>query len=136
MRQMDELLPSVRDHDLEREFFEAADAGELLLQRCASCEAVQFYPRTLCSRCSSPGVEWVPSSRQGVVYSRTECFRPTAPGDDEHFILMLVELDESPRVLCRLAADEPMAAIGDRVSVAFQRYGPERDQIQLIGRHL
>ena len=32
-------------------FWEGCRRGQFLLQRCTSCAATQFYPRTVCSAC-------------------------------------------------------------------------------------
>src|SRR3546814_3316599 len=44
-------------------FWQGAAAGELRIQRCASCESFYFYPRPFCPKCNSDAVEWRPVSR-------------------------------------------------------------------------
>jgi uncharacterized OB-fold protein len=53
------VYPQPRQTPVNRPFLEAwRDEGALLVQRCADCRHVYFYPRPFCTRCfqtASPG---------------------------------------------------------------------------------
>lgn len=125
-------MPVLNDSVLEADFFDAARAGDLLVQRCSVCSRSQFYPRILCRHCGSEEVRWQKASKRGEIYSWSEVFRPTAPDDDARFTLLLVTLDEGPRLLCRMSHQQGgTASIGDRVRLTFETYGSEGG-LQLI----
>src|SRR5437763_1801725 len=48
------------------EFFDAAKDNRLLIQRCADCNAYQFYPRQVCVHCGSSNVSWAEASGRGT----------------------------------------------------------------------
>ena len=45
-------------------FWRAARERRLVVQRCASCGACQFYPRPFCLACSGLELEWVAGQRE------------------------------------------------------------------------
>ena len=55
-------------------FWDAANEGRLVLQRCTSCGAAQLYPRPHCVVCRGP-VEWEEASGRATVVNV-----PTIPG--------------------------------------------------------
>lgn len=108
--------------NLSRPFWEGANRGELLLQRCRDCGTYTFYPRYACNQCMSTSLEWTRASGRGALYSFTITrvappgFRPDAP-----YILGSVELEEGVRVLSRVVGADPGAVrIGQPVVVTFQ----------------
>jgi uncharacterized OB-fold protein len=48
-------------------FWESANAGQLVLQRCAACERFVWYPRALCPHCGSGELTWTPSAVEADV---------------------------------------------------------------------
>lgn len=95
----------------------AAGERRLLVQRCASCEAHQFYPRPFCLRCQSRDVTWVTARGTGRVYSLTTVHVPVVKWLVPPYVVALVELDEGPRVLTNLVG--PACRIGDQVEVCW-----------------
>jgi uncharacterized OB-fold protein len=98
-------------------FWEGTRRGELRLQRCRECGRYQFYPRPYCIRCSSE-IEWVPAAGTGTVYSLTTVRAELVPGFAPPYTVVLVELDEGPRMVGHV--EEGEARIGARVRVAWR----------------
>lgn len=92
----------------EATFRKALAAGEFNIQHCGSCGKHVFYPRALCNHCGSPNLTWKKASGRGTVYSTsTERYRPEQGGDKN---IVVVELDEGPRLLSRVT-DVPPASV-------------------------
>jgi uncharacterized OB-fold protein len=96
-------------------FWDAAREGRFLLRKCPACQKVHWYPRSVCPHCLSSNTDWVQGSGRGRIYSST-VFRQGA----EPYAIAYVELDEGPRVLTNILADDlDSIAIGQRVEVVF-----------------
>ena len=121
-----------------RPFWEGLRAREVRIQRCRACGKFVFYPRSNCSFCLSPDLEWQRVEGRGTVYTFTIARRPTAPQftDEVPQKIAVVELDEGPRLTTTLVNVEPEAIkIGMRVKPFFDdvpgtdvtllRYEPE-----------
>jgi hypothetical protein len=82
------------------EFWAAAAEGRLLIQRCPSCGARQFYPRALCTTCGD-NPEWEEASGRGTVHTFTVIRQQGArPFRDElPYVVAVIELDEGPRMM-------------------------------------
>jgi uncharacterized OB-fold protein len=104
-------------------FWERCRAGQLVLQRCAACGRVQFYPRALCVGCLSPRLEWVPSAGRGEVHSFTTVFRAPTPAfqADTPYVVAVIELQEGVRLISRVVGCAPeRVTIGMPVEVTFE----------------
>ena len=85
---------------IDREYFEAAAQGKLIIQKCPDCGHTQFPPKTLCTSCGqSP--EWTETSGKGQVYTFTivrrhgvEPFSGLTP-----FVLAMIDLPEGVRLM-------------------------------------
>lgn len=105
-------------------YFAAAEQGQLLFQRCATCSVVQFPPRHHCASCWSDALEWTRSDGLGQVESFTivrraplQQFRDRVP-----YVIAAIRLREGPRMITTLVGEDALAvAIGDPVSVEFQQ---------------
>jgi uncharacterized OB-fold protein len=105
-----------------RQFFEAARARRLVLQRCPR-DGFFFYPRSRCPRCLGTDWAWQEVSGNGRVHSFTvdrvghvPALRKLAP-----YAVAIVELDEGPRMTARLVECDPDAVkVGMRVTAAFE----------------
>ena len=91
----------------------------VVLQRCLACTQVWSFHRDFCPACGAREPESFASVGRGVVYASSvvhrapdDAFRAIAP-----YLLVLVELDEGPRVM---AHAEPGLDIGDRVTLGFR----------------
>ena len=117
-------LPAV-DAD-SQPFWDGARRGELVIQRCTSCEGWQFYPRPRCIRCGGEA-EWVIASGAGRVYSYTVVHRAAheAFASQVPYVVALIDLAEGPRMMSRLRVPLDQTRIGLDVRVAFERISDE-----------
>lgn len=90
-------------------FWAGLKDGKLLLQHCLDCGAVQYYQQGLCRRCTSGRLVHRPASGRGRVHSFSVVHRaPGAPFKDETpYAILLVELEEGPRMISRLTGADP-----------------------------
>ena len=108
-------------------FWDGAAQGKLLIQRCADCGHLQFYPHPACVACFSPDLGWQESAGAGEVYSYTAVRAPLDAVFKEEVPIYLVDviLAEGVRVLARLAdADQGALEIGDPVTVELTANEP------------
>ena len=109
-------------------YWEYCKKGELRIQRCDSCGAFVHYPRVLCPHDASPDLQWTRVSGRGSVFSFTISHRAFHPGfsDDVPYVIAIVELEEGPRLMCRIrdAAPEDVR-VGLPVEVFFEAVTPE-----------
>lgn len=107
-------------------YWAATRDHRLLLQRCEQCQAYQFYPRVVCTRCLSTDLEWQESSGRGEVYTFSVVYR--APSKefeaDVPYAVAIVELPEGVRLLSRIVGcPVDGVRIGMKVRVVFEDMG-------------
>ena len=98
--------------------------GELRLQRCRACSTWQHPPRYRCAACGSTDYEWDLSAGRGRIFSWTITHRPVDPSFELPYAVVVVELDEGPRLVGNLdgieigdlALDLPVVVALERVS--------------------
>jgi uncharacterized OB-fold protein len=106
-----------------RAYWEGCGRGELVLQRCRSCQTVQHRPRAVCASCLSGDLEHFVASGRGSVYTYTVTHQNGVPPfrDAVPYVLAYVDLEEGPRLMTNLVSCEPDAvSIGMEVVVDFQ----------------
>jgi hypothetical protein len=105
-------------------FWEGCNRGELLLQRCDKCHAIQWFPRAYCRECSNQTFHWSKASGRARVVSSSIVRKPINPSFAAMvpYVIAIVELDEGMRMMTNIvdAADRVIKA-GDRVEVEFER---------------
>jgi uncharacterized OB-fold protein len=108
---------------LDRVFFEAAHRGELLYQRCPSCDHRQFYPRLLCTKCGG-ATAWATASGRGVVHTFTVVRQNFAPPfkDELPYAVAMVELEEGVRMLGNVT-DLPVEQV--KIGLRVEAYAVE-----------
>lgn len=109
-------------------YWEYCKKGELRIQRCASCRAFVHYPRVLCPHDASPDLEWTQVSGRGSIFSYTISHRAFHPGfsGDVPYVIAIVELEEGPRLMCRVRDVAPEdVRVGLPVEVFFEAVTPE-----------
>lgn len=109
-------------------FWQACNEGRLLVQRCTSCGYHQFYPRLVCTHCSSEALEWVEASGRGTVETFTVIRRAVSAEfeGDVPYVVALIKLEEGVRLMSNLVNCEPDAArIGLTVMVTFEQRSTE-----------
>ena len=85
-------------------FWEAQNQHELRFQKCADCGAVRYPVGPLCPECHSFEFEWKASSGRGTIYSYTVVRHQTHPSFPVPYTVLLVEMDEGPRIIAQLRA--------------------------------
>ena len=93
-------------------FWAGLKDGKLLLQHCLDCGAVNYYQQGLCRTCGSGRLEHRPASGRGKVHSFSVVHRAPGPAfkDETPYAILLVELEEGPRMISRLTGADPSTA--------------------------
>lgn len=105
-----------------RAYWEGAGRGELVLQRCRACGAVQHRPRGLCVSCLSDQIEHFVAGGLGSVHTCSVVRQNQMPEFREAvpYVVAYVALDEGPQLLTNIVGCAPEAvSIGMRVRVEF-----------------
>lgn len=103
-------------------FWQAANRGVFLLQRCPDCGKTQYHYRALCVHCMSDRVEDMPSSGKGTVWTYSVVYRNNSPGYTEQvpYVVALVELEDGVKVISNVLSDDPeKVTFGTEVHVEF-----------------
>jgi uncharacterized protein len=100
-------------------FWEAAERGELRVQRCGRCGHHQFYPRPFCLQCDAEGLDWVTVAGRGRIYSKTVVRVPLVTGFEPPYVVAIVELNEGPYLMGNV--DSVDCKIGDEVVLRWQQ---------------
>ena len=102
------LLPAP-DED-SAPFWEGCAAGELRVQRCASCGRRRMPPRPMCPWCRSFEVAWDVTSGRGRIWSWVVAHPPllAAYAEQAPYNVVVVELEDDPSIrLCGNVVAEP-----------------------------
>ena len=105
------------------EYWAGARRRELMIQQCSACGRHQFYPRTLCTACSSRTLKWVRATGRGAIRSFTIVRRAVseAYAAEVPYVVALVALAEGPTLMSGIVGCDPGAVrIGMPVEVAFE----------------
>lgn len=110
-------------------YWEGANRGELLIQRCNGCGRSFFYPRAHCPLCSSPEVTWEAASGRATLHTYLITHRP-APGfeQDAPYAIAVVELEEGPRMMTNIVGipnTPENLEIGMALQVRFEARGEQ-----------
>lgn len=114
-------LPDVNEA-LLAPFWQGLRAGQLLVQRCASCAQLQWPPTTRCASCWSAELAWEPQAQAGTVWSFAVYHRAFHPGfaDRVPYAVALVDLDNGPQLPGLVVEPRSELCIGARVVAAFE----------------
>jgi uncharacterized OB-fold protein len=108
-------------------FWEAQAQHELKFQRCSQCQHVRFPVGPMCPECRSFDFEWVVSSGRGTVYSYTVVRHQTHPAFEVPYTIVLVALEEGPRLIAQLRAPaDTSIEIGASLRIEWESL-PEQD---------
>lgn len=111
----------IADADTQQ-YWDAVAERRFVIQQCKTCTRYQYYPRSVCTSCSSLDLEFVPASGRGTIYSYTVSRRPAHPdlADRVPYVVGLVDLAEGPRMLVNIVASGPEdVRIGAEATVTF-----------------
>jgi hypothetical protein len=77
-------------------YWEAANRGELRMQRCTDCNRLRWHPAPLCPACQSGAYEWARLSGRGRVHTWTEVTHPVHPAARSRvpYLVAEIELEE------------------------------------------
>jgi uncharacterized OB-fold protein len=104
-------------------FWAGTLAGELRIQRCASCGALRHPPGPMCPACGTPGDGgYVVAAGTGEVFSYVVHHHPPLPGKQLPLVVALVQLPEGVRMVGEMPGVAPdQVRIGLPVRSTFLR---------------
>jgi uncharacterized OB-fold protein len=106
-------------------YWERASKGELVLQKCRTCQQLTHPPLPMCPNDLSRDWEYITSSGRGYIFSYVRVYHPRLPEFDYPNLVGIVELDEGVRVVAGLVEfDEHQVEIGARVDAVFIEVEP------------
>ncbi|HVL33932.1 MAG TPA: OB-fold domain-containing protein [Actinomycetota bacterium] len=90
--------------DASAPFWQAAARHELVVQRCAACNAYRHPPRPACPSCASLEHRWVAASGRARIWSWIVAHPPVLPAFSQHapYNVVVVELEEGVRMIGNL----------------------------------
>lgn len=96
-------------------YWRGIQQGKLLLQHCLSCGHVQLYQQAICRECASERLEHRAASGRGKVHSFSVVHRAPGPAfrQDTPYAVLLVELEEGPRMISAFTGDNPASVTFD-----------------------
>ena len=108
--------PSLNPGD--KEYFDAAADGKLMIKKCGACGEHHYYPRSLCPFCFSDKVSWVQAKGTGTIYT----YSVTRRGTPVPYAIAYVTLDEGPKMITNIVdCDLDSVKIGQKVRVVFKK---------------
>ncbi|KSV71981.1 hypothetical protein N182_29930 [Sinorhizobium sp. GL2] len=92
-------------------FWQAAEKGHLLIQRCEACDHFVFYPRPICPRCWGDRLVWREASGSGTLQSWSTVHRSGHPAwqPATPYTVGVVKLSEGPTMLSLILGSSPDA---------------------------
>jgi uncharacterized protein len=113
--------PVPQPDELTEPFWTGGGAGELRLQCCDDCGHLRFPPSPTCPRCLSQFATWVATSGRGEVLTFVVFHRAYQPEwtDRVPYAVLLVQLDDGPRLFSDFGGDLGALGVGARVHVVF-----------------
>jgi uncharacterized OB-fold protein len=113
--------PVPEPSELTAGFWDAAQRGELVAQRCADCRTWRHYPQLLCPTCRSSAWAWEQLSGRGSVYSFSVAHQAFHPAwtDRVPYVVATIELIEGIRMVSDLDEPEDAVSIGHAVDVFY-----------------
>jgi uncharacterized OB-fold protein len=116
--------PVPRVTETTRPYWEGAQQGKLLLQRCRRCQSTIHYPRPWCPACWATELDWVEAAGRGRVLTFTVVHQAPfeAYAEDVPYVLAVVRLEEGPQMMANVLGVEPGAMRVDLpVRVVFEQ---------------
>jgi hypothetical protein len=108
------------------DFWAGMATGELRLQHCRACGALQHPPEPLCMTCGGSELDWSVAAGGGEIFSFVVYHEPRLPGFAYPYVVAVVTLDEGPRLIANIVDCDPgEPRIGDRVRATFRTVDTE-----------
>lgn len=110
---------------LTEPFWRGGTDGELRVQRCEGCGHLRFPPSPVCPRCLDERATWVPTTGRGTILSYVVFHRAyqAAWANRVPYAVLLVQLDDGPRLFSDYAGSPGDLAVGARVRAGFVPMG-------------
>lgn len=109
-------------------YWDACQQKKLSVQKCEACGHIQFYPRIMCTECSSRNVSWTEVSGEAKVITYTIVHRPIldAYKEEAPYILSILKLNEGPTMMTNII-NCPLNEVhcGMKVEVTFKNWGED-----------
>jgi uncharacterized protein len=109
-------------------YWEGCKNHELLIQQCSDCGQYQFYPRIMCTNCTSREVNWVKATGRGKIISFTIVYRAISKAylAETPYVVALIELEEGPTMMSNVVqCDLKDVEVGMSVEVVFEDWSDE-----------
>ena len=108
-------------------FWDGTAAGELRIQRCATCGALRHPPGPMCPACGEAADGgYAVAAGTGEVFSYVVHHHPPVPGKTLPLVIALVQLEEGVRLLAEMPDISPdCVSIGMPVRIGFMRIDDE-----------
>lgn len=113
--------PMPTPDETSQPFFDAAERGVLLLQKCNECSAWLAPDAKLCSECLSESLDWAEASGKATVFTFAVVHQ-RIPGweEDTPYNVSVVQLDEGTRMTTHIiGCDNDDIRVGMPVLVDF-----------------
>lgn len=105
-------------------FWDAANQGVLLLQKCNDCQKFQYHYRAHCSHCFSVDIADYPSAGEGTVWTFSTVYKNSTPHftDQTPYAVGVAQMEGGVLVFGSIHGIDPEAVeIGLPVNVAFAK---------------
>ena len=121
-----ELLPEI--NELNAPFWGGLADGEIRLQKCGKCGTAQYPAESFCYQCGAQDLSWVKVAGEGTVYSFIVVHQPYHKAFKQFlpYTVVIVQMDEGPRMLSAMLGLQEPIEIGDRVKPCIRRIDSER----------
>lgn len=107
-------------------FWSGLREGYLMLQRCATCDALRYPAAPLCPECLAAGFSWTEVPAGGSLWSFVTYHRDLSGGaaDILPYTIGVVQIDGGIGVTARV--DEPAAtlSVGDQMCARYEEVSP------------
>jgi uncharacterized OB-fold protein len=120
------LIPEITP--LNAPFWDALHRGEIHLQHCTHCQSYQHPAEMFCYQCGSRELEWQRVEGEGTIYSFTVIHSSQHPAFKDHvpYHVIIVQLDEGPRMVSAVFDAKGGIKIGDRVKPIIHKVSDDR----------
>lgn len=123
LEQFSRILPPITEFN--RSYWEGCAVGELRLQACQQCDEFWFPEGPCCPRCLSTDFRWQAVSGRGRIWSHIRMHQKyiAAYADEVPYTVIMVKLEEGPRMYSALAEGSAKPEVGSSVVVEFVTVG-------------
>ena len=119
-------LPIPQPKPESRPFWDGCKEDKFLLQYCAGCGKLNWFPRAYCVACGGDRFDWKPATGRGVLETFSVVYRPmnAAWASEVPYILGMVRLEEGIRMVTRIVSPHgEKTPMGCAVRVIFNPIG-------------